>query len=93
MSSKTFIIINKIYLYVIPAVQKFLILHKNVPIFIKTLNLLFSEKHICRFAPLVLSFLEWHLWQPPRAALLRGRNTKLPHVRAEAFIIHKSKAS
>ena len=60
MSIKTFIIISKIYIYVTPTVQKFLILHKNVPI--RTLNLLFSEKHLCRFAPLVLSFHEWHLW-------------------------------
>ena len=58
---------TRIHLYVTLAVQKFLILHRNVPFFMRTLNLIFSEKHICRFAPLVLSFLEWHLWQaaPP----------------------------
>ena len=44
VSIKIFIINTRIYLYVPPAVQKFLILHKNVPIFIKTLNLLFLEK-------------------------------------------------
>ena len=33
----------------------FLILHRNVLFFIRTLNLIFSEKHICRFAPLGLS--------------------------------------
>ena len=52
----------RIHLYVTLAVQKFLILHRNVPFFMRTLNLLFSEKHICRFAPLVLSFPEWCLW-------------------------------
>ena len=60
MSIKTFIIITRIYLYVTPDVQKFLILHRNVLFFIRTLNLIFSEKHICRFAPLVLSSPEWH---------------------------------
>ena len=58
MSIKTFIIINMIYLYVTPTVQEIPNLIQNVPFFIKTLNLLFSEKHICRFAPLVLSFPE-----------------------------------
>ena len=59
MSIKTFIINTRIYLYVTLAVQKFLILHRNVPFFIRTLNLIFSEKHICRFTPLVHSFPEW----------------------------------
>ena len=59
MSIKTFIIITRIYLYVTPDMQKFLILHRNVLFFIRTLNLIFSEKHICRFAPLVLSPPEW----------------------------------
>ena len=49
---------TRIHLYVTPAVQKFLILYRNVPFFMRTLNLIFSKKHICRFAPLVLSFLE-----------------------------------
>ena len=63
MSIKTFIIINKIYLYVTPAVQE---IHsnrsnppnliQNVPFCTKTLNLLFLEKHKYRFAPLILSF-------------------------------------
>ena len=41
-----------------PAVQEISNLIQNVPFFTKTLNLLFLEKHICRFAPLILSFPE-----------------------------------
>ena len=55
MSIKTSIIDTRIYLY---KNNKF---YKNVPFFIRALNLIFSEKHICRFTPLVLSFPEWHL--------------------------------
>ena len=39
-------------------------LTQNVPFCTKTLNLLFLEKHKCRFAPLILSFPEQHLWAP-----------------------------
>ena len=54
-------------IYVTPAVQEIPNLHKNVPFFIKTLILLISEKHICRFAPLVLSSPEQCLqWATPQ---------------------------
>ena len=69
MSIKTFIIINKIYLYITlavkPTVQEIPSnrsnppnLTQNVPFCTKTLNLLFFKKHKCRFAPLKLSFPE-----------------------------------
>ena len=54
----TFIVITRIYLYVTLDVQKILILHRNILFFIRILDLIFSEKHICRFAPLVLSSFE-----------------------------------
>ena len=38
-------------------------LTQNVPFCTKNLNLLFSEKHKSRFAPLILSFPEQCLWQ------------------------------
>ena len=63
MSIKTFII----------DIQKLLILTKIVPFFIRALNLIFSEKHICRFTPLVLSFPERHLqWAPPGGEILKS---------------------
>ena len=59
-------------------------LTQNVPFCTKTLNLLFLEKHKCRFAPLILSFPEWHP---------RGRNVKFSHAGAGAFTIYKSKVN
>ena len=72
MSIKTFII-TYIYIYIAlvvkPAVQEISSnrsnppnLTQNVPFCTKTLNLLFLEKHKCRFALVILSFPEWHLW-------------------------------
>ena len=59
----------KIYLYITSAVQEIPNLIQNALFCTKTLNLLFLEKHKCRFAPLLLSFPEQCLWQ---AAPLRS---------------------
>ena len=86
MSIKTFIIINKIYLYITlvvkPAVQEIPSnrsnppnLTQNVPFCTKTLNLLFFlKKHKCRFAPLILSFPEW------------GRNVKFSRAPCHNYV-------
>ena len=69
----SFIIINKIYLYITLVVKEIPSNSSNPPnltqnalFCTKTLNLLILEKHKCRFAPLILSFPEQHLQQAPR---------------------------
>ena len=60
-------------------------LTQNVPFCTRTPNLLFSEKHRCRFAPLILSFPEWCLQQaaPPPP---RGRNLKFSHIPCHNYV-------
>ena len=84
MSIKTFII-TYTTLVVKSAVQEILSnrsnppnLTQNVPFCTRNLNLLFSEKHKRRFAPLILSFPKWHLRQatPLRSSSPGGTNVK-----------------